>query len=376
MRILTVIGTRPEAIKMAPVIHGLARAKGIDSVVCSSGQHRDMIKSALDIFGIVPDLDLAAMDAASTLNGLMSVIVERFDRAIDEVKPDVVLVHGDTTTTAACSMAAFHRNIKVGHVEAGLRTRDLTQPWPEEFNRRVTDIVSEYLFAPTESARNNLLAETLGPKRIYVTGNTIVDALVIARVRSDGALRAEMESKFGFLDPAKRLVLVTTHRRENFGEPLQNILKALNRIAELPDIQILLPVHLNPNVRGPVREALSGHRNIHLTEPVDYQGFMWLLDRASLIATDSGGIQEEAPSLGKPVLLMREVTERPEGVEAGFIRIVGTSAERIIASAEHYLASGAMAALEARGNPYGDGRATDRIIAALRGEPVASFSTG
>jgi UDP-N-acetylglucosamine 2-epimerase (non-hydrolysing) len=355
---------------MAPVIMALRAAPGIEAIVCSSGQHRDMLKSGLDIFGIAPDLDLEAMNEAGSLNALMGTVLQRFDATLAEVKPDIVLVHGDTTTSAACAMAAFHRRVRVGHVEAGLRTRDLTQPWPEEFNRRIADVAADDLFAPTEAAKQNLLAETLGPKRIHVTGNTIVDALqaIVAKIRADESLRGELARAFPPLDPAKRLVLVTTHRRENFGEPLRQILAALVEIAKCPDVEIILPMHLNPNVRGPVSEALSGIANIHLTEPAGYGGFMWLLDRAALVITDSGGVQEEAPSLGKPVLVMRDVTERPEGIAAGFLKLVGTNAERIVASARHYLEAGA-ADLASRPNPYGDGRAAQRIVAILRGEP-------
>ena len=369
MRVITAIGTRPEAIKMAPVIKALAAAPGIESIVCASGQHRDMLQPVLDIFGIVPGSDLDAMGAGGSLNALMSVVMARFDKTLAEVRPDVVLVHGDTTTSAACAMAAFHRKIRIGHVEAGLRTRDLTQPWPEEFNRRIVDVAARDLFAPTEEAKRNLLAEALGDKNIHVTGNTIVDAVqdVVAKVRADDALRASLEKQYSFLDAKKRLVLVTTHRRENFGDPLREILSALRDIAKLPDVQIVLPMHLNPSVRGPVREALSGISNIHLTEPAGYGGFIWLLDRAALVITDSGGIQEEAPSLGKPVLVMREVTERPEGIAAGFLRLVGTSAPRIVENAKHFLA-GTDTGLAGRPNPYGDGRAAERIVAILRGE--------
>ena len=369
MRVITAIGTRPEAIKMAPVIKALAAAPGIESIVCASGQHRDMLQPVLDIFGIVPGIDLDAMGAGGSLNALMSVVMARFDKTLAEVRPDVVLVHGDTTTSAACAMAAFHRKIRIGHVEAGLRTRDLTQPWPEEFNRRIVDVAARDLFAPTEEAKRNLLAEALGDKNIHVTGNTIVDAVqdVVAKVRADDALRASLEKQYSFLDAKKRLVLVTTHRRENFGDPLREILSALRDIAKLPDVQIVLPMHLNPSVRGPVREALSGISNIHLTEPAGYGGFIWLLDRAALVITDSGGIQEEAPSLGKPVLVMREVTERPEGIAAGFLRLVGTSAPRIVENAKHFLA-GTDTGLAGRPNPYGDGRAAERIVAILRGE--------
>ncbi|MFN0194280.1 MAG: non-hydrolyzing UDP-N-acetylglucosamine 2-epimerase [Aestuariivirga sp.] len=371
MRVIVAIGTRPEAIKMAPVITALRQAQGFEVIVCASGQHRDMLKSGFDIFGIAPDIDLAAMTESGSLNELMSAIVSRFDQTLDDVQPDAVLVHGDTTTASACAMAAFHRRVRVCHVEAGLRTHDFGQPWPEELNRRIVDAIAEDLFAPTKTAKRNLLAENLGQKRIYVTGNTIVDALqsIVAKIKSDSSLRGGFERAFEFLDPGKRLVLVTTHRRENFGQPLRDILAALAKIAALPGIQIVLPVHLNPNVRAPVMSALSGISNIFLTGPADYGSFIWLLDRAALVITDSGGVQEEAPSLGKPVLVMREVTERPEGVEAGYLRLVGTSASAIFDNAKHYL-NCAGEDLRGKPNPYGDGHAAQRITAILAGKPA------
>jgi UDP-N-acetylglucosamine 2-epimerase (non-hydrolysing) len=377
MKVIAAIGTRPEAIKMAPVIAALKAEPGLETIVCASGQHRDMLQSVLDLFGIAPDIDLGAMNAEGSLNRLMSTVMARFDATLAETKPDIVLVHGDTTTSAACALAAFHRGIRIGHVEAGLRTRDLARPWPEELNRRIVDVAARDLFAPTEEARRNLLAEALGEKNIHVTGNTIVDAVlsVAAKLRADGKLRAGLEKAYGFLDPGKRLVLVTTHRRENFGAPLKEILAALRDIATLPDVEIVLPVHLNPGVRQPVREALSGSANIHLTEPMGYGGLIWLLDRAALVLTDSGGIQEEAPSLGKTVLVMREVTERPEGIAAGFIRLVGTSAPGIVENARRTLAGGD-AGLAGRPNPYGDGRAAERIVAILHGETPPPFSPG
>jgi UDP-N-acetylglucosamine 2-epimerase (non-hydrolysing) len=369
MRVVIAIGTRPEAIKMAPVIHAIRTAPDFESIVCASGQHREMLKSGLDIFGIVPDLDLDAMGSAKSLNETFGVVVSRFDGVLDEMRPDVVLVHGDTSTTAACAIAAFHRRIRVGHVEAGLRTHDLSQPWPEELNRRVVDIAADDLFAPTQAAKHNLLAENLGAKRIHVTGNTIVDALqmILARIRTDAALHDRLQRGFDFLDPAKRLVLVTTHRRENFGQPLREILAALTEISRLPGVQIVIPVHLNPNVRAPVMEALSGISNIHLIAPADYGSFIWLLDRASLVITDSGGIQEEAPSLGKHVLVMRELTERPEGVEAGYLELVGTSAANIVASARRHLHRD-HARPAGSASPFGDGKAAQRIVGILRGE--------
>jgi UDP-N-acetylglucosamine 2-epimerase (non-hydrolysing) len=374
MRVIVAIGTRPEAIKMAPVIKALQAASDVEAIVCASGQHRDMLKAGFDIFGIEPDIDLEAMTAASSLNELMSVVIARFDRTLSDLSPDVLLVHGDTTTAAACATAAFHRNIRVGHVEAGLRTHDMTQPWPEEFNRRVVDVVAQDLFAPTVTAKANLLAENLGDKSIHVTGNTIVDALqaIVAMIGNDSGLRDALERKYSFIDPTKRLVLVTTHRRENFGQPLREILNAIMAIARFPDVQIVIPVHLNPNVRGPVTQALSGISNVHLTDPADYASFVWLLDKAALVITDSGGVQEEAPSLGKPVLVMRDVTERPEGIKAGYLRLVGTSAKEIVGNARYYLDGPGMR-VGGQPNPYGDGLAATRIVKLLRGEATPPF---
>ncbi len=323
-RILSIFGTRPEAIKMAPLVKQLEASSEIESVVCVTGQHQQM----LDLFEIEPHHNLALMTGNQTLNGLASRLIASLDDVLATVQPDRVLVHGDTTTASAAALAAFHRRIPIGHVEAGLRTGNLMQPWPEEMNRRVVDVMSDLMFAPTASSRANLAQEALHGK-IIVTGNTVIDALNLttARIDSDAALRADLDARLPFLDGALQVLLVTGHRRESFGEGFANICAALAELAQTNTVQIVYPVHLNPNVRGPVRESLGHARNVHLIDPLDYLGFVRLMQRASIILTDSGGVQEEAPALGKPVLVMRDVTERPEAVAAGTVRLVGTPRE-------------------------------------------------
>ena len=325
MKVLSVFGTRPEAIKMAPLIKAMQRNAAISSVVCVTGQHRQMLDQVLSLFDIVPDYDLALMTQDQSLNALAGRALMALDDVLDKVKPDRVLVHGDTTTAMAAALAAFHRRIPIGHVEAGLRTRDLSRPWPEEMNRRVVDVVSDLLFAPTSGAKANLAAERLGG-RIVVTGNTVVDALLatVARVKDDTGLQAQLAAQFSYLAADRKLLLVTGHRRESFGSGFNKICVALRRLSGRPDIEMVYPVHLNPNVRGPVLGTLSGRTNIHLVEPLEYVPFVYLMQRAHVVLTDSGGVQEEAPSLGKPVLVMRGVTERPEAVEAGTVHLVGT----------------------------------------------------
>lgn len=363
MKVAVVIGTRPEAIKMAPVIEALGAATAVQARLWSTGQHRQMLDQVLDLFGLTVDLDLEVMQADQTLNGLFARVVERVDAALADERPDFLLVHGDTTSAAAAATAAFHRRVPIGHVEAGLRSGRLDQPWPEEFNRRLVDLVADQLYAPTETARRNLLAENLGPRTILVTGNTVVDALMqtVRRIEASPETRARLDARFGFLDPGKALVLVTGHRRESFGEGFRNICRALAAIASRSGVEILYPVHLNPNVQAPVREMLSGRAGVHLIEPVDYEAFVRLMTRARLILTDSGGVQEEAPSLGKPVLVMREVTERPEAVEAGVARLVGSDPDAIVAAVDAALD----APPPAGDNPYGDGRAAGRIVEAV-----------
>jgi UDP-N-acetylglucosamine 2-epimerase (non-hydrolysing) len=367
-RVLTVVGTRPEAIKMAPVIKALRDSDGFDSALCATGQHHTMLAQVLDLFGLRPDFDLAVMREGQTLADITTAVLDGVGRVIREWKPDVVLVHGDTTTAMAAALAAFYAQVEIGHVEAGLRTNDLERPWPEEMNRRTIDGMTQYLFAPTEGARANLLAENLGGRRIVVTGNTVVDALkmIEARLNRDAKLRGALDLEFSFLDPKRRLVLVTGHRRESFGTGFEAICRALSRLSGRGDIEIVYPVHLNPNVQEPVRRVLGGCRNVHLIEPCDYLTFVYLMMRSHLILTDSGGVQEEAPSLAKPVLVMRDVTERPEAIETGIVRLVGADEARIVRDTTALLDDRALYASVARaGNPFGDGHAAQRIVAAL-----------
>ena len=375
MKILSVIGTRPEAIKMAPVVRLLARTPGIESVVCVSGQHRSMLEQVLQLFDIQPEHDLSVMSEGQGLNGLCARILQGMDALLETVKPDRVLVHGDTTTAMSAALAAFHRHIPVDHVEAGLRTRSLTEPWPEEMNRRVIDVVSQELFTPTEKARQNLLQESL-QGRIHVVGNTVIDALqwVANRLEEDAALRASVDARLPTLRPGRRMLLVTSHRRENHGEGLAQICAALAQLVAGDQVDVVYPVHLNPQVQDMVRERLDGLDGVHLIEPQDYLGFVRLMQRSFLILTDSGGVQEEAPALHKPVLLLRDVTERPSVVEAGAVRLVGTDRQRIVDSVEHLLKDEADYARMTRSiNPYGDGHASERIVQVLLGHQAAAF---
>lgn len=365
MRIVSVFGTRPEAIKMAPVISQLNRRSSIESVVCSTGQHREMLVPVLKLFGIKPDFELDVMQQGQSLNGLFARTLTRASDLFKDLKPDRVLVHGDTTTAGAVALAAFHMNIPIGHVEAGLRTGKMAEPWPEELNRRLVDLMADQLFAPTEQARQNLLAENLGPRNIGVTGNTVIDALLMTRDRlmRDKALAASIAERLPPILPGKRLILVTGHRRENFGAAFEQFALALRALAEQPHIQIIYPVHLNPNVQVPVRKILSGLENVHLIDPLDYASFVYLMDRSTLIISDSGGVQEEAPSLGKLVLVTRNVTERPEAVAAGTVELVGTDKDRIVERCMHFLDTpGLLEKVAQSKNPYGDGKAAERII--------------
>lgn len=374
MDILVVFGTRPEAIKMAPLVKALRHEPTIRSRVCVTGQHREMLDQVLQLFDIVPDYDLSLMMRDQTLNTLSSRSIEALDNVLEELRPDRLLVHGDTTTAMTASLAAFHRRIPVGHVEAGLRTYDLARPWPEEMNRRVVDVVSDLLFAPTVGAKANLLSERLSG-RIFVTGNTVIDALFATTAMIDGSqeLRASLAAQFPYLVASRKLLLVTGHRRESFGEGFAAICAALNRLSRRSGLDIVYPVHLNPNVRGPVLSALSGRPNVHLIDPLDYLPFVYLMQRADVILTDSGGVQEEAPSLGKPVLVMRAVTERPEAIAAGTVRLVGTSEDVIDASVTELLDDAAHCRTR-RDNPYGDGHAAERIVAVLAGRPMDEFA--
>lgn len=377
MKVLSIFGTRPEAIKMAPLVSALERAENIESVVCVTGQHRQMLDQVMDLFNLKAHHDLAVMQPNQTLNGLFSRVMSGVDAVLEEEKPDYVLVHGDTSTATACALSAFHRRIAIGHVEAGLRTGNLTQPFPEEMNRCVIDVVSDWMFAPTSTSRENLKNEKL-KGRISVTGNTVIDALaaLCTKLDSNPALNLDIESRYRWLDSSRKLLLVTGHRRENIGAGFQGVCAALSQLSRIyPDLQIVYPVHFNPAVRDVVNSTLSGMDNIHLIEPLGYMDFVWFMRRAYVILTDSGGVQEEAPYLGKPVLVMRDVTERPEAVAAGTVLLVGTQPERIVTAVSRLFEDLDYYAMFARSiNPYGDGLASQRIVQALRGLPFQEFS--
>lgn len=363
MRVLSVFGTRPEAIKMAPVLSAL-EAAGVESRVCVSAQHRDMLDQPLSLFGIVPNIDLDLMKPNQTLHGLTADILMGVTNALETEKPDMVLVHGDTTTSFAAGLAAFYQKTPVGHVEAGLRTGDIYAPFPEEMNRRLTDRISSLHFAPTNTARDHLILENTSKETIFVTGNTVVDALFMIRDRlsDDEGFRNEARVNVPKLDKNKKMILVTGHRRENFGIGFQNICHALRDLAMRDDVEIVYPVHLNPNVQAPVSELLANLPNVHLLPPVEYPCFVDLMMQSYLVVTDSGGIQEEAPSLGKPVLVMRDVTERPEAVDAGTVLLVGTDRERIVRETTALLDDEEVYSRMSKAhNPYGDGRAASRI---------------
>lgn len=367
-KVLVAFGTRPEAIKMAPVISALQAHPAVEPLVAVTAQHRQMLDQVLALFGIVPDVDLDIMQPGQTLPDITSRILQQMTPALASLRPDLVLVHGDTSTTLATALASFYARIPVGHVEAGLRTGDMSAPWPEEMNRRLTAPLCTVHFAPTPSSRSNLLREGIPDDEIHITGNTVIDALlqVDARLRSDQPLRNGMLERFPFLDPTRRLILVTGHRRENFGDGFERICRALAALAARGDAQIVYPVHLNPNVQEPVRQHLSDLANVHLIEPQDYLPFVFLMQQAHIILTDSGGVQEEAPSLGKPVLVMRDKTERPEAVDAGTVRLVGTDDSRIVAEASRLLDNpAAYRRMSEAHNPYGDGNASARIVAAI-----------
>jgi len=362
-KVMVVFGTRPEAIKMAPVVHALQRDPRIATEVVVTAQHRQMLDQVLDLFRIVPAEDLDLMRPGQGLVDLFARVLQGMHDVLERRRPDLLLVHGDTSTTFASALAAFYRRVPVAHVEAGLRTGDMRAPWPEEMNRRLTAPLAALHFAPTESSRRNLAREGIR-EGIHVTGNTVIDALleVAERLRNDAALASGIAARFPFLSPQRRMVLVTAHRRENFGAGFERICLALRDIAEQRDVDIVYAVHLNPSVQEPVRRILGDCPRVHLVEPQDYLPFVWLATRCHFVLTDSGGIQEEAPSLGKPVLVLREVTERPEAVDAGTVRLVGTDRERIVTEALRLLDDpDAHARMAQAHNPYGDGRASARI---------------
>ncbi len=374
--VLLVFGTRPEAIKMAPVHRALASDGRFRVKVCVTAQHREMLDQVLELFSIEPAYDLDLMRPGQDLTSVTASVLEGLKEVLQDAAPDFVLVHGDTTTTMAASLAAYYARIPVGHVEAGLRTGDIYSPWPEEMNRRLTGAIAALHFAPTEGAQANLLREGVTEDRDAVTGNTVIDALltVIEQVRATD--EADFLQRFDGIDFSRSLVLVTGHRRESFGRGFEQICEALAKLAETPDVEIVYPVHLNPNVQEPVQRVLGSLPNVHLLEPQEYLSFLFLMDRARLVITDSGGIQEEAPSLGKPVLVMRTTTERPEAVDAGTVRLVGTEVDAIVnATRELLLDEERYRSMSVAHNPYGDGKASQRIADALFAYCNAAAST-
>ncbi len=369
MKILTVFGTRPEAIKMAPLIQALESDPRFEARVCVTAQHREMLDQVLDLFEIEPDYDLNLMKSGQTLNEVTARILIELKPVLVAFRPDIVLVHGDTATTFAASLSAYYELIPVGHIEAGLRTGNIYSPWPEEANRRLTGSLAKYHFAPTEVSRNNLLVENIDEKSIAVTGNTVIDALLMIRnkIANNPELNKTLSEQFPFLEDNKKMILVTGHRRESFGDGFERICKALALTAKKhPDIQIVYPMHLNPNVREPVSRILKDIENICLIEPQQYLPFIYLMNRSYIILTDSGGIQEEAPSLGKPVLVMRDTTERPEAVEAGTVKLVGTDVSKITSAISELIDDeSAYQTMSFAHNPYGDGKACQKILDVL-----------
>jgi len=368
VKVLTIFGTRPEAIKLAPVVKELKKHPEIVSRVCVTGQHREMLDQVLQLFDIEPDFDLDLMRKDQSLFDITTRGLQGLRDVFKEEQPDIVLVQGDTTTAFVASLAAYYLKIKIGHVEAGLRTEDKYNPFPEEMNRRLADVLSDLYFTPTQRAEQNLLREGIPAKKVFVTGNTVIDALFLVLRRESRSKSQLVFSDFGLSTDDSRLILVTGHRRESFGKGFEDICQGLKLIAERnPDIQIVYPVHMNPNVRKPVYRILGGVENMHLIEPLNYADFVFLMKRAYLVLTDSGGIQEEGPSLGKPILVMREKTERPEAIEAGTAKLVGTGSERIFTEAQRLLDNADEYNKMAHAvNPFGDGKAAERIVAILK----------
>ena len=373
-KILLVFGTRPEAIKMAPLVKAFQKdTEHFETRVCVTAQHRQMLDQVLEVFGITPEYDLNIMAPNQDLYDITAKVLMGLREVLKDFRPDTVLVHGDTTTSMAASLAAFYMQIPVGHVEAGLRTYNMLSPWPEEMNRQVTDRICTYYFAPTEQSKKNLLQENIDEKKIFITGNTVIDALLMAVdiISSTSGMEEKIAKEFqekGYTVGNREYILVTGHRRENFGEGFLHICKAIKELAALhSDMDIVYPVHLNPNVQKPVYELLSGVDNVYLISPLDYLPFIYAMQHSTLLLTDSGGVQEEAPSLGKPVLVMRDTTERPEAVEAGTVKLVGTDAEAIVSNVTALLQDKEMyKRMSETHNPYGDGQACERIMAALR----------
>ena len=373
-KILLVFGTRPEAIKMAPLVKALQKdTEHFETRVCVTAQHRQMLDQVLEVFGITPEYDLNIMAPNQDLYDITAKVLLGLREVLKDFRPDTVLVHGDTTTSMAASLAAFYMQIPVGHVEAGLRTYNMLSPWPEEMNRQVTDRICTYYFAPTEQSRANLLQENIDAKKIFITGNTVIDALLMAVdiISTTAGVKEKMAKELqekGYTVGDREYILVTGHRRENFGDGFLHICKAIKELAALhPEMDIVYPVHLNPNVQKPVYELLSSLSNVYMISPLDYLPFIYAMQHSTLLLTDSGGVQEEAPSLGKPVLVMRDTTERPEAVEAGTVKLVGTDAEAIVSNVTALLQDKEMyKRMSETHNPYGDGQACERIIAALR----------
>lgn len=370
IKVLSVFGTRPEAIKMAPLVNLLKQDPAIDSRVCVTGQHREMLDQVLRLFNIVPEYDLAIMKAGQDLYDVATAILLNIKPVLRDFKPDIVLVHGDTSTTFAAALACYYEKIAVGHVEAGLRTGNIYSPWPEEANRKLTGAITTLHFAPTQTSADNLLAENVNAQQVVVTGNTVIDALhqVVSKIDTDATLHQQFSAQFPYGVGERRLILVTGHRRESFGAGFENICQALQQIAaQFPQADVVYPVHLNPNVREPVYRLLSNSPNVFLIEPQDYLPFVYLMSRSYLVLTDSGGIQEEAPSLGKPVLVMRDTTERPEAVAAGTVRLVGTDQARIVAEVSRLMTDQAYyQQMSVAHNPYGDGQACPRIVDSIK----------
>ena len=371
-KILVVLGTRPEAIKLSLLINNLGDDKRFETKVCVTAQHREMLDDVLNIFEIKPDYDLNIMKSGIDLNNTAAKILTGLNDILNEFKPDVVMVQGDTTTVLAAALASYYKQIPIAHVEAGLRTGEIYSPWPEEGNRQMTSVITKYHFAPTSSAKDNLIKENVNNDNIYVTGNTVIDSLfwIQNKIEKDTSLKEKLDKDFSFIDTSKRIILVTGHRRESFGDGFQRICKALSEIAKKnKNVQIIYPVHLNPNVQEPVNKILKDIENIILIEPQNYINFQYLMSKSYIILTDSGGIQEEAPSIGKPVLVMRDVTERPEAVEAGTVKLVGTDIKKIVNSVNELLTNeDKYKKMSHSHNPYGDGKACDRIVDILAKE--------
>ena len=369
-RVLIVFGTRPEAIKMAPIVKAFQATRDIDVRVCVTGQHREMLDQVLNLFEITPEYDLNIMKPGQDLTDVTTAILQGLKPVFADFQPDRILVHGDTATSFAATLAAYYHRIAVGHVEAGLRTGNIYSPWPEEGMRRLTGGIADQHYTPTISSLKNLIMENIAPETIFVTGNSVIDALleVSQRIDSNVNMNADLAGRVPFLDQSKKLILVTGHRRENHGDGFERICKALATLAQRDDVQIVYPVHLNPNVQEPVNRNLKGLNNVHLIEPQDYLPFVYLMKQSYLILTDSGGIQEEAPTLGKPVLCMRDTTERPAAVKAGTVRLVGTSDEAIVSETVRLLDDElAYKMMSQANNPYGDGKTSQRIVEAVLG---------